>query len=162
MKPTKLFWGEKRLKDVYVGATKFEVFKYRASIFMRRTLTVSGLICAFAWAVVIGSHYFPKTNTVYATETIEVPVEVVPPVMERIAKCESGNTHYRNGQVIMNANTNKTVDIGKYQINSIWNKKATELGLNLTDEKDNEAMAMYIYKTHGTEPWYSSKACWNK
>jgi len=74
----------------------------------------------------------------YRTITVEVPVETVAPVMERIAKCESGNTHYRNGQVIFNANKGGSVDIGLYQINSIWNKKATEMKLDLTKPVQND------------------------
>jgi hypothetical protein len=59
-------------------------------------------------------------------------------------------------------NTNKTVDIGRYQINTVWFAKATELGLDLTNEQDNYKMAVYIYTNFGTEPWVYSKKCWNK
>jgi hypothetical protein len=62
----------------------------------------------------------------------------------------------------MRANTNKTVDIGRYQINSVWNKKASELGLDLTIEADNEKMAYWIYENRGTGDWYSSEKCWKK
>ena len=111
-------------------------------------------------AYMAGAHLNP--TTVFAEK--EVIREITPesPVLSRIAHCESGNKHYKDGQVIFNANKNGTVDIGRFQINSVWNKKATELGLNLTDPVDNEKMAQYIYQNFGTEPWYSSKACWNK
>jgi hypothetical protein len=62
----------------------------------------------------------------------------------------------------MRSNTNKSVDIGKYQINSVWFKKATELGLDITKEEDNEAMAYWIYENRGTGDWYSSQSCWSK
>ena len=109
-----------------------------------------------------GSAYIPRT--VYADREVIKEVEVKAPVMERIAKCESGGKHFApSGQVIVNVNNNKTYDIGKYQINSIWNKKATELGYNLYIEKDNEAFAMWLYRNYGSEPWSASKAnCWNK
>jgi hypothetical protein len=106
----------------------------------------------------------------YPTEVIkEVVKEVIVnqdisyPVLDRIAQCESGNKHLdKNGQVIMRGNTNKTVDVGVFQINSVWFAKATELGLNLTVEKDNREFAKYLYTTRGTEDWVYSKKCWAK
>jgi hypothetical protein len=92
---------------------------------------------------------------------VEVNIESgVPPIMKRIATCESNNSHYdKNGQVLIN----KTQDAGRYQINiPIWGKKATELGLNLMVEKDNEEMALWIYENRGTVDWYASQDCWNK
>lgn len=122
--------------------------------------------------IVVGAYIFTagvlfaynkiEPRTVWAKETIEVPVREVPPVMRRIAKCESGDTHYRNGQVIFNANSNGSIDRGRYQINSVWDKKATELGYDLANESDNEQFAMWLYENRGTADWYSSASCWNK
>jgi len=71
--------------------------------------------------------------------------------MARIAKCESGNSHYdKNGQVLIN----KSRDVGRYQINvQVWGKKATELGYDLYNEKDNEAFALWLFENKGSEPW---------
>lgn len=149
-----------RLKDIYPHATKWEMMKYKARMTFKRLVRLSVAGGLLYGAFIAGGMLNPITS--YATIEKLVPVETVSPVLERIAKCESGNTHYKNGQVIFNSNKNGSVDIGKYQINSIWNSKATELGLDLSKEKDNEAFAMYLYKTHGTEPWYSSVKCWNK
>lgn len=91
-----------------------------------------------------------------------LPVEAgskVAPILQKIAKCESPTGHWENGQVVINA----TQDIGKYQINvPTWGKKATELGLNLAVEKDNEEMAEWIYANRGTGDWSSSAKCWRK
>jgi hypothetical protein len=105
----------------------------------------------------VGGAYLNPIVT-YAVQ--EVPVDTVTPVLERISKCENGGSHYdKNGQVSINA----TKDMGKYQINvPIWGKKATEMGLDLSDEKDNEKMAIWLYKNFGTEPWVHSKGCWTK
>jgi hypothetical protein len=105
-----------------------------------------------------------KPETVYAEKQVEVVVEADAPILAKIAKCESGNKHYdKNGQVLMRSNKNGSIDIGKYQINEkSWGKAASKLGFNLTDEKDNEAMAKYIYANRGTEDWYASKSCWMK
>jgi len=140
---------------------RFDSFKAAVRRFVHRVLiiTLAGLaLYSAAW---IGSTFFPYT--VYATNEVKVPVDPAYPVLDRIAKCESGSQHWsKSGQVIFNANTNGTVDVGKYQINTVWFAQATELGLDLTKEADNEKMAKWIYLNHGTEPWYSSEACWSK
>jgi hypothetical protein len=89
----------------------------------------------------------------------EVPIKA--PILERIFKCESGGKHFdKNGQVLMRSNTNRTVDIGIAQINTVWFAKASELGLDLTKEEDNRAMAQWIYENRGTGDWSASKKCW--
>lgn len=135
-------------------------------------LASGGLLYTAAWA---GSTFFP--STVYAVQEREIQVESPAPIMARIAMCESHNSHLCTkeladiklcnkgevGQVLLNPNKNDTVDIGKYQINeTYWGAKATELGLNLFDEKDNEKMAYWIYKNRGTTDWSASQRCWNK
>jgi hypothetical protein len=123
------------------------------------------------WVIVIvGIAYFLgaklSSKIEYKTEQVEVikEIEVEAPVLSRIAKCESGNNHYaKSGQVLVVGNNNKSVDVGKYQINAqIWGAKATELKLNIFIEKDNEEFAKYLYRTYGTEPWVWSKKCWSK
>ncbi len=154
------------MKDIYPHATKLETFRWKLNWYGERTLLVLFIISigvGIGYAVSEGRRASASTVSFIDREIIkEVVVDAVSPVMERIAKCESGGTHTRNGQVIFNANTNKSVDIGYFLINSIWSKKATEMGLDLTKEEDNKKFGMYLYKHFGTEPWYSSKACWNK
>jgi len=119
-------------------------------------------------AYTVGSQFNPRTIEVHTQETL-------PAILAKIATAESLNSHYCTeklvnakmcyrselGQVIMNANKNGTVDIGKYQINTFyWGQKATELGYDLANEKDNEEMALWIYENYGTEPWYSSSKSW--
>lgn len=106
---------------------------------------------------------------IYTKQEVIKEVDSMSPVLARIASCESVGsakltaTHFdKNGQVLMRSNTNRSVDLGKYQINSIWFAKATELGLDLTKEKDNEEMAKWIYKNRGTGDWSASYKCWQK
>ena len=40
--------------------------------------------------------------------------------------------------------------------------EAVSMGYNVYEEKDNEAFALYLFKTQGSEPWSSSKAGWKK
>lgn len=96
----------------------------------------------------------------------EVPtlVEVQPsiPILDKIAKCESGGNQFdKNGKVIK-GKVNKA-DSGKYQINTnIWGKKAKELGFDLNTLQGNEAMAKWIFFHKGSVPWVNSSKCWNK
>lgn len=123
-------------------------------------VVVSGLGWLVFW---LGSVLNP--SIIYTKAEVIKEVEIYPPVLARIAKCESGGKHFgANGQVLVRANVNdkhNSVDIGKYQINSLyWGSKATELGLNLWNEQDNEQMALYIYKNNGTDAWSASSKCW--
>ena len=149
----------KPLKKVYPHASKWEVFKYKVRKFFISLFTWIALIAILVGIYKIGGILNP--STIVTTAQVIQQVEVKAPVMERIAKCESPTGHYKNGQVVLLGNKNGSVDIGKYQINNkIWGVKAQELGYNLFIEKDNEAMAFWIYKNYGTDPWIFSKSCW--
>lgn len=98
---------------------------------------------------------------VIATSTPIGPLDNLPPVLQRIIKAESGGHQFGpSGQVLMRPNKNGTVDVGIAQINTVWFKKAHELGLDLTKEEDNIKMAEFIYENYGTDAWNSSKARW--
>ncbi len=99
--------------------------------------------------------------------TREVPVLVtaeasIAPVLARIAKCESGSSQFKEGQVLIHVNSNGSYDQGKYQINSIHNAAAAKLGFNLATEEGNEGFANWMYLNLGTGDWYSSEKCWKK
>ncbi len=169
MELLKILYKSKRLCDAYpYGATRFQTFLWRVREFLKKLLRII-TIGAIGFGALYGSFslgaYFNPVIT-YATQEkiVYQDKQVDYPVMNRIAKCESGNTQMgKNGQVILNANTNDTVDVGKYQINNtVWGKKATELGYDLMTEEGNTNFAMWLYQNHGTEPWYSSASCWNK
>lgn len=166
MKKTNIFYGNQ-----YVGSfncdgkryTKVQLYMFIAKRTIKNSLAIAAIIMLAGWIFTAGailSKNTVKPERVWAKEIVEVPVKEVPPVMKRIAKCESGDTHFKNGQVIFNANSNGSVDRGRYQINSVWDKKATEMKLDLSNERDNETFAMWLYENYGTEHWYSSKSCW--
>ncbi len=138
---------------------RFDSFKNKINRFFRKLAILCLIIIV---GIVIGKIYFPET--VIETKEVIVETKATYPVLLRIAKCESSNNHFdKNGQVLMVGNKNGSVDIGKYQINNrVWGKKAKEMNLDLTLEKDNEAFAMYLYTTLGTVPWIWSQKCWNK
>lgn len=152
----KVFYNGIRLKDVYPHATRWQVVKYRIARWFRKVvILILFVLAAYGLAFIFWN---PTPQIIYsAIEVAEKPT----PVLERIAKCESGGKHFENGQVLVRGNTNKSVDVGKFQINmSLWGKKATELGYNLMDEKGNEAFAKWLYANRGTEDWIWSKDCW--
>ncbi len=136
-------------------------FKLKVKSFFKKLLFWFIVVCLFAGIIQYFRWAYPTERVVVKEVVVERAITY--PVLERIAQCESGNKHFgESGQVLMMGNKNASVDVGRYQINSLWFKKANELGLDLTLEKDNEAFAIYLYKTYGTEPWIWSKKCWNK
>lgn len=164
-KPLKVFWNGKLLRKIYPHATPFQVFKYKAKRVARKLVIGTIVISTVYGIYTLGSIMNP--SVIYNQIEVIKEVETIPLIMKRIAGCESqGNAkltgkHFdKNGQVLMRSNKNKSVDLGKYQINTVWFAKATELGYDLTLEKDNEEMAMWIYRNKGTKDWYSSESCW--
>lgn len=163
MKTTKIYAGERYLGRFTCDGRTYSRIGYQ--LYLAKEMTKKCMLGALVmvlggWlftAGVIMAHGTIEPERVWAKEVIEVPIKEVPPVMKRIAKCESGGQHYKNGQVVINP----TQDAGLYQINlPVWSKTATQMGLNLMVEADNEAFAMYLYENYGTEPWYSSAKCW--
>lgn len=130
-------------------------------------LTLYGLAMQMYGSIDTASHIVnADTKTVFITSEKEKSES---PVMQRIAGCESegnpnskGSHRDKKGNVRINTNANGTKDVGKNQINSIWFLKAMEMKLNVLDETDNQTFADWLYANYGTEPWFSSKACWNK
>lgn len=159
---TKIFHNGRQING------RFDSFKAKVRRFFRMIVRWS-LITGGAYAIFMAGAFFYSTSTVTATTEVQT---VVPqsPVLDRIADCESGNgkkgsaTQYaKNGQVIMHANTNGTIDIGKYMVNdTYWGAKAHELGFDLTTTDGNKAMAEWIYANKGTGDWSSSAKCWNR
>lgn len=126
-------------------------------------LTSIALVAGGVGAIVFSS------STVTAQVPQVITVEAKAPILDRIADCESGNGKTgtgsqlnKNGQVVLNVNTNGTVDIGKYQINTIHEAEATKLGFNLFTLEGNTAYAKYMYANYGTGDWASSQGCWKK
>lgn len=168
MKKIKVFYNGKRLKDVYPHATTWQVVKFRAARFLVRTAQMAFVLSALYTAGFIGSYFSPRI--VYAD-----PVSVTPPVLLRIAQCESTGSHYCTadlvaaklcpkgmlGQVLVRGNKNRSVDVGKYQLNvDTWGSIATSQGFNIYTEDGNEGMAKWIYENRGTADWEASRKCW--
>lgn len=162
---TKIFYGNQYVESFKCDGrkySKFEIWVYKIKQSIKRVILALGAVSLIGWSVLAGRHFFPRVAIVEAEVIKEVTAHA--PVMDKIAKCESGNSHInpKTGQVYMVANANKTVDVGKFMINTVWHKKAKELGLDITKEKDNEEMAYWIYANRGTGDWKYSAECWQK
>lgn len=162
-KMLKVIYNGDYLCSIYPHASRFQVFKYKTAIVIRRVL-IASFVVGCAYGIFLAGRVTTEPIQVFADREIIKEVKGKAPIMDKIAICESGGNHIEKstGQVVMRSNTNKTVDVGKYQINSVWFKKATELGLDITKEVDNEKMAYWIYENRGTGDWYPSVKCWNK
>lgn len=144
---------------------RFDSLKYKFHRAVRFIKNVAMVMAAAAVVFTIGGLTFSTVTSTVEADSVQVADTY--PVLDRIADCESGNgtkgssKHMLNGQVLLKANTNGTIDIGRYQVNlTYWGKKATELGYDLTKEADNKAVAEWIYKNKGTTDWSSSQKCW--
>ena len=104
----------------------------------------------------------PVPHVVPPTQVVIVKDDTLPPVMQRIAQCESQGQHVtRHGKVVRGKRN--PYDTGLFQINTVvWGKKAQELGYDLHTHEGNEQMARYLFAHYGSVPWQSSAACWNR
>ena len=93
---------------------------------------------------------------------VVVQEEPLPPVLQRIAQCESRGQHWtRQGKVTHG--TRNPHDTGLFQINTVvWGKKSAELGYDLRTLEGNTQMARYIFENYGSVPWHSSAKCWKR
>jgi hypothetical protein len=84
----------------------------------------------------------------------------IPPILHKIAACESNNSHYDRRGNVLRGKVNRH-DVGKYQINTaLWGTVAARQGYDLYDEQGNEQMALYLLHHYGSMPWRHSAACW--
>ena len=149
-------------KTVYLYETWVQRFWRKTKLYTRLGLWSTAVI---GFAMLTGAILVKQNMPVKVLgieNTVVIESKELSPVLIRIAHCESNKKHFENGQVLVRANKNGTIDKGIFQINSVWDKQATKLGLNLMVEEDNIAFAKWLYKNRGTEEWYSSKRCWHR
>lgn len=139
---------------------RFDSLKARLHRFVVSVLWIASGMVALTTAFTLGGFFF-------SSDTVEAaPVQIITapsPILDRIALCESHNSQLNpNGQVLVHVNTNGTVDIGRFQINSIHEAEATKLGFDLFTDKGNTGYANWLYANRGTSDWQSSQHCWGK
>ena len=129
-------------------------------------LVMSGLL--FMLGTVVGTAVPPREarspvpHAVPQTQVVIVQDDTLPPVMQRIAQCESRGRHFTRDGKVTRGKQNPH-DTGLFQINAVvWGKRAQALGYDLHTLEGNAQMARYIFDNYGSGPWQSSAACWNR
>ena len=158
-KPIKVYHGTVHTDTIKLGVTrKLDRFE---GYFRNFTMgAVAIFLITMASSIIVESLGVAMAHPA----VVEVPYESkrVPPIMQRIAKCESGGKHFDSKGKVIRGKVDKN-DIGKYQISLTHHaEQAKKMGIDLFNEKGNEEYAMHLYHTTGTELWYKSKRCWNK
>ncbi len=164
MKAVPIFFNGVRLKDVYPHATRWQVMKYKTIRFIRWLIIRAGIAAAAVALLFTGYLYNAVTapNLNVVNQVITVAAKDVAPILHKICMAESSCQQFdKNGIPTMHANTNGSVDIGKYQINNrVWGATARKLGYDLMTEEGQDKMATYLLENKGSGPWFSSSKNW--
>ncbi len=141
----------------------------RRRVWLTRGLTalvLSGLLLSvgalLGMAVPLRDAPHPILQVVPPPHVIVVQDDTLPPVMQRIAQCESAGQQFaRDGQVLRGKRHPQ--DTGLFQINAVvWAKQAEALGYDIRTRDGNESMARYLFANYGSVPWQSSAKCWSR
>lgn len=152
MKLTKVFFGEKRLKDMYVGASRFQVFKYRLSRFVRRLIIASFLLGAVFGAYKLGNFTTEPVGLYAATKEVDVSDiryqtkidKLKDDVVEKLASCESAGYTEDDGIIIFDSNEKASIGSFQWQIASVKHYHKLMTGKDVTSK---EAILIALDKT---------------
>lgn len=149
LKLTKVFFDDKRLKDIYVGATRFEVFKYRAMRLFKR-VTITLFLVSFGVGSIYGGYKLgEKSNVQVVMAQTEVDVtdvrfsrkidELKMKLVDELMACESGGYKDEDGLITFDPHRlDKTLknapSIGKLQfkVDTIIYYQKTLYNVNLS------------------------------
>src|SRR3990167_11030116 len=116
---------------------------------------LSGIL--LLWRILSVWASYPITLPGPAERRLEAKETIIPPILERIAQCESGGSQYNEKGIVLGVKN--PLDKGKWQINEFYHgETARKLGFDLNTLEGNTNMALWLYKKYGTEPWYLSRA----
>jgi hypothetical protein len=118
--------------------------------------------------VVLGQAVLPRAERRIVPPVVPPPPVVIvqeaslPPVLQRIAQCESRGQHWTQDGDVVRGKQNPQ-DTGLFQINArVWGPTAAALGYDIRTREGNEQMARYLLAHYGTVPWRSSAPCWQR
>ena len=131
--------------------------------YVKKTLVIVATLLILSSLIGLNVKLYNKFNTPKIEEQEQINQVVIPEELQKIAQCESGNTHYeKDGVTVLRGKLNN-LDVGKYQINLYFHQKqAEEMRIDLFSEKGNEEYALWLYEKEGSIPWNWSKSCWSK
>src|SRR3990167_5534701 len=101
--------------------------------YVKKTLVIVATLLILSSLIGLNVKLYNKFNTPKIEEQEEqINQVVIPEELQRIAQCESGNTHYeKDGVTVLRGKLNSD-DIGKYQINLYYHQKqAEEMGIKV-------------------------------
>lgn len=112
-----------------------------------------------------------QASVALSTVSVLTPTIGLPPIMQRIAGCESTGDasgtpreFNSNGSILWgNDSQGKVIkrDCGEFQINTwVWGRNPQKQDV-CESQSANISFAMSLYSKYGTSPWNASKSCWN-
>lgn len=130
LRATKVFAGEKRLKDVYPYATKWEVIKFRAMRLFKQILIGTAMVGILV-GVLIGAYQTGAKTvqpiTMYAEKKVDVSDMALAEkidslkngVVEKIRKCESAGYKETDGVIVFDTNNKASIGTMQFQVNTV-------------------------------------------
>lgn len=122
-KMLKVMYNGEYLCNVYPHATRFQVFKYRLAIIMRKTLIVSFILGSIYGAFKVGrvttSPVFVQAedrSTVMYQEKIDTLKNAV---MSKLSQCESAGHKESDGIIIFDTNNKASIGQFQWQVESV-------------------------------------------
>jgi len=104
----------------------------------------------------------PVPQVVQPTRVVSVQDDTLPPVLQRIAQCESRGQQFTTDGRVVRGHRNPQAT-GLFQINAaVWGTKAEALGYDLHSREGNVQMARYLFEQYGSVPWQTSFRCWRR
>lgn len=101
-------------------------------------------------------------STAYFPPLKPDPIANLPPILKKIAQCESGSKQFGNDGQVLKGMVHPA-DWGYLQINTaVHMDEAAILGYDLTTLEGNIGFGKYLFEREGTVPWDSSRFCWAK
>jgi len=173
----KVFFGETRLKDIAVGATKWEVFKYKFAIWTKRTV-----IALFALITLYATSYIARTTAptvyVHAEDKSEIMFQnkidaLKKETVDLIKTCESSGHSEDDGVVIFD--TNGKGSFGQFQFQkatvihyykllygkTLTGKEAIMLAMDTEKARELATKIMFETKNKAGKDWVNCERKFN-
>jgi len=132
-------------------------------VFRREKIALIASVSLLIASILLLVAFSPQSSILYQ-KTPEMspitPPAQIPPILEKIARCESGGRQfYKNGEIVRSI----TNDIGRYQINEKYHlAQAQQLGFDIFTKDGNEQYALWLYdEGRGLRHWRATEDCWS-
>lgn len=174
---SKVFFGEVRLKDIAVGATRWEVFRYKATKLIKRLLVASFFIGAVYGAFHVGR---VTTSPVFvqaedkSSELFQAKIDLLKKeTVDLIMKCESGGFSEDDGIVIFDSNSKgsfgqfqfqKSTVIHFYKLlygKTITGKEAVMIAMDTDKARELATDIMFTTKNKAGKDWVNCEKKFN-